>query len=66
MHKSHGPNGSNVKVLKECSSQISSILALINKSLAQSNVPADWRQTNVSPVFKKEKHVVLQTRDPCR
>ena len=41
-------------VLKECSTQISPILALIyNESLAQGNVPDDWRHANVSPVFKK-------------
>ena len=34
--------------------KISPILALIyNESLAQGNVPDDWRHVNVSPVFKK-------------
>ena len=42
------------RVLKECSTQISPILALIyNGSLAQGNVPDDWRHANVSPVIKK-------------
>ena len=42
------------RVLKECSTQISPILALIyNESLAQGNVTDDWRHANVSPVFKK-------------
>ena len=37
------------------SNEISSILALIfNKSLAQGNAD-DWRQANVSPVFKKDE-----------
>ena len=41
-------------MLKECSSEIAPILAYIyNKSLAQGNVPDDWRQANVAPVFKK-------------
>ena len=54
MHKAPGPDGLNARVLKECSTQISPILALIyNKSLAQGNVPDDWRHANVSPVFKK-------------
>ena len=52
--KAPGPDGLNARVLKECSTQISPVLALIyNKSLAQGNVPDDWRHTNVSPVFKK-------------
>ena len=41
-------------VLKECSNEISSILALIyNESLARGDVPDEWRQANVSPVFRK-------------
>ena len=53
MHKAPGPDGLNGRVLKEC---IPHILTLIyNESLAQGNVPDDWRQTNVSPVFKKEE-----------
>ena len=42
------------RVLKECSNEISPILALIfNESLARGDVPDEWRQANVSPVFKK-------------
>ena len=34
--------------------RIAPILALIyNESLAQGNVPDDWRQANVAPIFKK-------------
>ena len=54
VHKAPGPDGLNARVLKECSTQISPILALIyNESLAPGNVPDDWRHANVSPVFKK-------------
>ena len=54
VHKAPGPDGLNARVLKECTTQISPILALIyNESLAQGNVPDDWRHANVSPVFKK-------------
>ena len=41
-------------MLKECSSETSPMLALIyNESLAQGNVPDDWRQANGASVFKK-------------
>ena len=41
-------------MLKECSSEIVPILALIyNELLAQGTVPDDWRQANVVPIFKK-------------
>ena len=54
VHKAPGPNGLTARVLKECSSEIFPILAYIYKeSLAQGNVPDDWRQANVAPVFKK-------------
>ena len=36
-------------VLKECSAEISPLMAFIfNESLAQGTVPDDWRQANVS------------------
>ena len=53
-YKASGPDGLSARVLKECSSEISPMLALIyNESLAQGAVPDDWRQANVAPVFKK-------------
>ena len=54
MHRALGPDELNARVLKERSTQISPILALIyNESLAKGNVPDDLRQANVSPVFNK-------------
>ena len=54
VHKASGPDGLNARVLKEFSNEISPILALIyNESLARGEVPDEWRQANVSPVFKK-------------
>ena len=54
VHKAPGPDSLDAKVLKECSNEIFSMLALIfNKSLARGDVPDEWRQANVSPVFKK-------------
>ena len=59
-----GPDGLSARVLKECSSEISPMLALIyNESLAQGTVPDDWRQANVAPVFKKgEKYNAANCR----
>ena len=54
VHKASGSDGLNARVLKECSNEISTILALIyNESLARGDVPDEWPQTYVSPVFKK-------------
>ena len=56
VHKAPGPDGLNARVLKECSNEIFLILALIfNESLVRGDVPDEWRQANVSPVFKKGK-----------
>ena len=54
IHKAPGPDALSARVLKECSSEIAPILALIyNEALAQGTVPDDWRQANVAPIFKK-------------
>ena len=67
VYKAPGPAGLNARVLKECSTQISPILALIyNESIAQGNVPDDWRHANVSLVFKKGENMMLRTTDRCR
>ena len=54
IHKAPGPDGLSARMLKECSSEIAPILALIyNETLAQGTVPDDWRHANVAPIFKK-------------
>ena len=65
IHKAPGPDGLSARVLKECSSEIAPILALIyNETLAQGTVPDhrdDWRQTNV-----KGRNMMQQIIDRCR
>ena len=52
IHKASGPEGLSARVLKECSSEITPMLALIyNELLAQGTVPDNWRQANVAPDF---------------
>ena len=54
VHKASGQGGLNARVLKECSNEVSPILALYyNDSLAREDVPDEWLQANVSTVFKK-------------
>ena len=54
IHKAPGPDSLSARVLKECSSEIAPVLALIyNETLAQGTVPDDWRQVDVAPIFKK-------------
>ena len=47
-------------MLKECSNEISPILALIfNESLAQGDVPDEWRQANMQRLYDKLKHSAI-------
>jgi Reverse transcriptase (RNA-dependent DNA polymerase) len=51
---SAGPDGISSELLQECSDEISPILAaLYRKSMNTSTVPAEWKQANVVPIFKK-------------
>ena len=49
-----GPDNLHPKVLKHLASTIAPSLQLIfQKSIATGRVPSDWKQANVSPIFKK-------------
>jgi hypothetical protein len=53
-YKSTGPDGLTPRILKEMAVVISKPLAIIfNRSLATGTVPEDWKQANVTPIFKK-------------
>ena len=65
--KASGPDGLSARVLKECSSEITPILALIcNESLAQGTVLDEWQQANVAPFSKKLKSMMQHIIDRCR
>ena len=63
-HKASGPDNINGKVLKECSSAITSILTLLFKtSLSLGKIPKDWKHANVCPAYKKgDKHDAINYR----
>ena len=49
-----GPDGFSVSILQALSNEISKPLSMIfDKSFAEGTVPADWRDANISPIFKK-------------
>ena len=55
-HKVSGSDVIPARLLKECASNIAPILAdIITRSLKTGDVPADWRDVNISPIFKKGK-----------
>ena len=57
-HKATGPDLIPPTVLKELSHEISPILEIIfNMSLQTGQVPNDWKEANIAPIFKKgDKH----------
>ena len=53
-NKSHGVDGIPPKLLKEIVEQISTPLEnLFNLSLEEGIVPSEWKEANITPLFKK-------------
>lgn len=73
-HKACGPDGISPRVLKELAVEISPILKIVfESSLSTGIVPRDWRDANVTPIFKKGEHYdpsnyrpVSLTSVPCK
>ncbi|PKU43644.1 rna-directed dna polymerase from mobile element jockey- hypothetical protein [Limosa lapponica baueri] len=55
-HKSMGPDGMHLRVLRELAEVIAESLSIIfERSWRTGEVPEDWRKASVIPVFKKGK-----------
>ena len=60
-----GPDGIHPRVLKECASELSLPLSLIFQlSLTTGKLPAEWKQSNISPIFKKGKRTLAENYRP--
>ena len=52
--KASGPDNISNIVLKECSSEIAPLIThIFQLSLDEGALPEDWRNANISPIFKK-------------
>ena len=54
-NKASGPDCIPARILRECADEIALILTAIFTSIETGMVPEDWRQANISAVFKKKK-----------
>ena len=64
IHKAMGPDGIPNILLKTCAEEISYVLsAIFQYSLDTGTLPLDWRNANVTPVFKKgDRHLAENYR----
>ena len=62
--KASGPDLIPNRFLKECATEIAPILqAIFTQSLETGELPDDWRNANVSPLFKKgDRHLAVNYR----
>ena len=63
--KANGPDLIPSRVLNECAPQIAPYLAIIyNQSLSEHQLPKDWLQANICPVFKKGSRTIASNYRP--
>ena len=60
--KSPGPDMIHPRVLKECANELA--YPLFRKSLDDGNVPRDWKDSNVTPIYKKGSRTSVDNYRP--
>jgi len=64
VNKASGPDAIPNQLLKHLATEISSVLTIIfRQSLDTGKLPSDWRNANITPLFKKgDKHMAVNYR----
>ena len=64
-NKSCGPDDIHPRLLKELTHHISRPIALLlNKTMEDGEIPEEWKQANVSPIFKKGQKYLAENYRP--
>jgi hypothetical protein len=60
-----GPDGIGPGILMELNDELAPVLTMIyNRSLSSGEVPGDWKEANVAPIFKKGKRTAPENYRP--
>jgi hypothetical protein len=62
--KSPGLDGIHPRVLKECAAELAEPLTVLFRKTLQGEIPADWREASVTPIYKKGKRTDVTNYRP--
>ena len=66
INKASVPDNIANKVLKACAEELAPVMShIFQLSLTTGELPSDWRNANITPIFKKTIHTQPQIIDQC-
>jgi exonuclease III len=66
INKASGPDNIANKILKACAEELAPVMShIFQLGLTTGELPSDWRNTNITPIFKKAINTQPQIIDQC-